>query len=1114
MLALLSASGWGVEAAGCTTGYSSCCNGKCIRTSYIQDGDNDCGDGSDESSPAFQCTTTTTLVPTSPSASAWKTDPRTGEKYWVNLLKLDWDDAETHCQAAGASLVKIDKELQASFLATLDVDPGTGAWIGCKDTTVGPMERFGYKEGTFVWTDGTPCPLPNACWDADTRLFPTCGGYADVGYTCVGSFCAAVDPGGHPRTCAVQRPSGWTVNTATGKCEEPSEANTEASSGGFSNWQDGEPNYQSYIDEDCVELEFGRTRGWDDRACNTKLVSICQYNQNYDATPTTTPPPLPTTTAAETATTRSKTTIKPQPTCEKWCAGHSAGWTTKCSWRIRCGTCPECFTTTSASTASTHQELAAYKTNALNKGVDPNDLVKKGEASTAVGETMSDGPEKKNKVGLAVGLSLTLVLAAAAAACWFFVFRQKCRDRKDKNARMQGEETELAEREAHRNTMSMEINPLVKRPNSNAANIVVNRAFTNSILSGSGDISSITIAANANAAVDSDYAQLNGSGSHAHAMYAEPRSNQLEHYETLKTKQDIQAGFEYMNVDDDPASNSKGGATVDAQDSHATHAKQNTEEVYYSSIYDAVYGATEEEIELYERVVGSTGSTPYDTVIVDPMSDLESTEEVDFRAAIESISRHFGDDLVPGGSALTCKKQLERARDQAEGFANQVRSRGVPESLTTKDVAVINLYTKPTQLYRRLNAALGGYDNAAGDENVRHFKPYIKLLVNALKKLPKQELTLYRGVKEPVGKLLGQTTVGTVVSFNQFMSATPNPGVLRDTNFLGEGAGHGERTVFQINGINAIDLKGCSLFDGERELVFLPGTQFIIEGFTAWDFGVTEVRMRELPPGNNGDDALPPPAAKADQIYEDINNYLSLKSTGKFWQQQHAMPRVGSSGGGTDSNVASTANKGREIMGHCVQKTSTGPCTNAALPNSSLCAAHTCGERQCNASKSSKAKFCASHTHAHAVAAASAAQRGKRQSRHMATTSPVPRRPAQAAASRRPTVVRNTVYNPDTSPVPRRPAQAAASRRPTVVRNTVYNPDTSPVTRRPAQAAASRRPTVVRNTVYNPDNAEIADVAMLEASSHVDRIAVGSSTDRRAADVDNDAFDSDNEIDL
>ena len=40
----------------CSSGYSRCCNSdKCIRTTWIQDGDNDCRDGSDETYPPFQC---------------------------------------------------------------------------------------------------------------------------------------------------------------------------------------------------------------------------------------------------------------------------------------------------------------------------------------------------------------------------------------------------------------------------------------------------------------------------------------------------------------------------------------------------------------------------------------------------------------------------------------------------------------------------------------------------------------------------------------------------------------------------------------------------------------------------------------------------------------------------------------------------------------------------------------------------------------------------------------------------------------------------------------------------------------------------------------------------
>ena len=48
----------GLETPGvnlCSASESLCCNGQCVSTSYIGDSDNDCGDGSDETFPPFQC---------------------------------------------------------------------------------------------------------------------------------------------------------------------------------------------------------------------------------------------------------------------------------------------------------------------------------------------------------------------------------------------------------------------------------------------------------------------------------------------------------------------------------------------------------------------------------------------------------------------------------------------------------------------------------------------------------------------------------------------------------------------------------------------------------------------------------------------------------------------------------------------------------------------------------------------------------------------------------------------------------------------------------------------------------------------------------------------------
>ena len=48
-----------------------------------------------------------------------------------------------------------------------------------------------------------------------------CSGYASVGYACAGDYCAAVDPGGDPSSCAEAAPSGWVVHISTCRCAPP-----------------------------------------------------------------------------------------------------------------------------------------------------------------------------------------------------------------------------------------------------------------------------------------------------------------------------------------------------------------------------------------------------------------------------------------------------------------------------------------------------------------------------------------------------------------------------------------------------------------------------------------------------------------------------------------------------------------------------------------------------------------------------------------------------------------------------------------------------------------------------------------------------------------------------
>ena len=46
----------------CGTSESKCCNELCVPRNYIGDGEDDCGDGSDETNPAFQCSISTRTV--------------------------------------------------------------------------------------------------------------------------------------------------------------------------------------------------------------------------------------------------------------------------------------------------------------------------------------------------------------------------------------------------------------------------------------------------------------------------------------------------------------------------------------------------------------------------------------------------------------------------------------------------------------------------------------------------------------------------------------------------------------------------------------------------------------------------------------------------------------------------------------------------------------------------------------------------------------------------------------------------------------------------------------------------------------------------------------------
>jgi hypothetical protein len=89
--------------------------------------------------------------------------------------------------------------------------PGT-TWTG-KQRKLTPVERIAAQAADKLRSTAD-------CWEAHVQDFPSCRGYATLGYTCVRDYCASMDPQGTPDTCAVPHP-GMVVDKLTGRCVRP-----------------------------------------------------------------------------------------------------------------------------------------------------------------------------------------------------------------------------------------------------------------------------------------------------------------------------------------------------------------------------------------------------------------------------------------------------------------------------------------------------------------------------------------------------------------------------------------------------------------------------------------------------------------------------------------------------------------------------------------------------------------------------------------------------------------------------------------------------------------------------------------------------------------------------
>jgi len=162
-------------------------------------------------------------------------------------------------------------------------------------------------------------------------------------------------------------------------------------------------------------------------------------------------------------------------------------------------------------------------------------------------------------------------------------------------------------------------------------------------------------------------------------------------------------------------------------------------------------------------------------------------------------------------------------------FYVQLAIDGTPEQpsdgLTIDESAAIRLYTiewpRPHRsLYSMLNQTL----QTTNRENLRPYFKYLKLFMTALAKLqcaPSQ--TVWRGVTKDLSTSFPP---GTLVTWWAFSSTTTSMTILENNMYLGN---TGPRTLFSVETINGRTVRAHSQYEGEEEILLLPGTQMIVQ---------------------------------------------------------------------------------------------------------------------------------------------------------------------------------------------------------------------------------------------------------------------------------------------
>ncbi|CAF2157640.1 unnamed protein product [Rotaria magnacalcarata] len=163
---------------------------------------------------------------------------------------------------------------------------------------------------------------------------------------------------------------------------------------------------------------------------------------------------------------------------------------------------------------------------------------------------------------------------------------------------------------------------------------------------------------------------------------------------------------------------------------------------------------------------------------------------------------------------------------QSHAYIAKQNCKKPADKLTQDESASIMLYTmgwEPPEecLYVVLNTTLRATDR---QQKLKPWYLFLRLLLNALFRLPLLPTIAYRGVKLDLSR---RYIEGETIVWWGFSSCTTSVGVLKSELFLGK---TGNRTMFTLHCKSARDIRKHSFYPVEDEVLLMAATQFKVIG--------------------------------------------------------------------------------------------------------------------------------------------------------------------------------------------------------------------------------------------------------------------------------------------